>query len=96
MLSICSLHGVIYSPLHCPVGLQSDSASLVEVHWSLVKMSRVWSFSGQSLLKSENNWNSLSSDMLIVCIDTGACNFSNLPPINITEIMSILLATAES
>ena len=28
-----------------------------------------------------------STDMLVACIDTGACNFSNLPLINI--IMSI-------
>ena len=31
----------------------------------------------------------VSSDTLIACIDTGACNFSDLPLINITEIMSI-------
>ena len=37
-----------------------------------------------------------TSDMPVVCIDTGACNFSNLPLINITEIMSISLATVES
>ena len=30
-----------------------------------------------------------SGDMLVACIDTGACNFSDLPLINITEIMSI-------
>ena len=30
-----------------------------------------------------------TSDMLIVCIDMGACNFSDLPLIDITEIMSI-------
>ena len=30
-----------------------------------------------------------SGDMLIACIDMGACNFSNLSLINITEIMSI-------
>ena len=35
-------------------------------------------------------------DMPVACIDTGACNFSNLPLINITEIMSISLATVES
>ena len=28
-------------------------------------------------------------DMLVACIDTGACNSSDLPLINITEIMSI-------
>ena len=28
-------------------------------------------------------------DMLVVCIDMGACNFSNLPSINITEVVSI-------
>ena len=28
-------------------------------------------------------------DTLVACIDTGACNFSNLPLINITEILSI-------
>ena len=35
-------------------------------------------------------------DMPVVCIDMGACNFSNLPLINITEIMSISLVTVES
>ena len=30
-----------------------------------------------------------TTDMLIVCIDMGACNFSDLPLIDITEIMSI-------
>ena len=38
----------------------------------------------------------IGGDMPVVCIDTGACNFSDLPLINITEIMSILLATVES
>ena len=28
-------------------------------------------------------------DMLVVCIDMGACNFSDLPSINITEVVSI-------
>ena len=36
------------------------------------------------------------SDTLVACIDTGACNFSDLPLMNITEIMSISLATIES
>ena len=35
-------------------------------------------------------------DTLIACIDMGACNPSNLLLINITEIMSIQLATIES
>ena len=35
------------------------------------------------------NPNNKLGDMLIACIDTGACNFSDLPLINITEIMSI-------
>ena len=34
-------------------------------------------------------WNSFTVDTLVACIDTGACNFNNLPLINITEIMSI-------
>ena len=29
------------------------------------------------------------ADMLVACVDTGACNFSNLPLVNMTEIMSI-------
>ena len=37
-----------------------------------------------------------SSDTPVVCIDMDACNFSNLPLINITEIVSILLVTIES
>jgi hypothetical protein len=44
-----------------PHVVRSDSASLVEVHQSLVEMTGVQSLSGQSLLKSENDWNSLSS-----------------------------------
>ena len=38
----------------------------------------------------------MHGDMLVACIDMGALNFSDLPLINITEIMSIYLATAES
>ena len=41
-------------------------------------------------------WQKKSGDTLVVCIDTGACNFSNLPPTDTTEIMSISLATIES
>ena len=35
-----------------------------------------------------NNYQ-ITADMLVACIDTGACDFSDLPLINITEIMSI-------
>jgi hypothetical protein len=51
---------VLYSAPHHLVGLQSNSASPVEVHWSPMEMTGVRSLSAQSLLKSENDRNSLS------------------------------------
>jgi hypothetical protein len=54
------IYPVLYSAPRCPVRLWSDSASLVEVHRSPVEMTGVRSLSGQSLLKSENDRNSLS------------------------------------
>ena len=42
------------------------------------------------LRKKKGDWIVIiSGDMLVACIDMGACNFSNLALINITEIMFI-------